>query len=59
MNEEIRTMATIYAAQNAGNPDGFYYSITAPGHFAAVAFVAFIVLIGVVLFIFDIFSPKE
>ena len=60
MRTEIETMATIMAAQNAGNDgNAFVYGAAAPGIVAAVIFIGLIIAVGILIGLFDHFFKEE
>ena len=59
MNQELSTMATIMAAQNAGNGPAMYYVNALPGYTLALALCLFLLLICVVYGIIKFFTENK
>ena len=59
MNGELSTMATIIAAQNAGNGPAVYYVNALPGYTLAVALCLFLLLVCVVYGIIKFFTDNK
>ena len=55
MNQELSTMATIMAAQNAGKGTAVYYVNALPGYTLALAICLFLLLVvyGIIKFFTD------
>ena len=59
MNQDISAMATIMAAQNAGNGPAMYYVNALPGYTLALALCLFLLLICVVYGIIKFFTDNK
>lgn len=60
MNTELSTTITLLAAQNAGcDGTGVMYGIMAPGAVAAILFVAFLLAIGLLSWVFDAITDHD
>lgn len=60
MNTELSTTITLLAAQNAGGDGaGLLYGMMAPGVVAAIVFVAFLLAIGLVSWVFDAITDHD
>lgn len=59
MNHDISTMATIMAAQNAGNGPAVYYVNALPGYTLALALCLFLLLVCVVYGIIKFFTDNK
>ena len=59
MNQDISAMATIMAAQNAGNGHAMYYVNALPGYTLALALCLFLLLVFVVYGIIKFFTDNK
>ena len=59
MNQDISAMATIMAAQNAGNGPAMYYVNALPGYTLALALCLFLLLVFVVYGIIKFFTDNK
>ena len=59
MNQDISTMATIMAAQNAGKGPAVYYVNALPGYTLALALCLFLLLVCVVYGIIKFFTDNN
>lgn len=60
MNTELSTTITLLAAQNAGcDGAGLLYGMMAPGVVVAIVFVAFLLAIGLVSWVFDAITDHD
>lgn len=59
MNQDISTMATIMAAQNAGNGPAVYYVNALPDYTLALALCLFLLLVCVVYGIIKFFTDNK
>lgn len=60
MNTELSTTITLLAAQNAGcDGAGVLYGMMAPGVVAAILFVAFLLAIGLLSWVFDAITDHD
>lgn len=59
MNQDISAMATIMAAQNAGNGHAMYYVNALPGYTLALALCLFLLLICAVYGIIKFFTDNK
>lgn len=59
MNQDISAMATIMAAQNAGNGPAMYYVNALPGYTLALALCLFLLLICAVYGIIKFFTDNK
>jgi len=60
MNTELSTTFTLLAAQNAGcDGTGLLYGMMAPGVVAAILFVAFLLVIGLLSWVFDAITDHD
>lgn len=60
MGTELSTTITLLAAQNAGcDGTGFLYGMMAPGVVAALLFIAFLVGIGLLSWVFDAITDHD
>lgn len=59
MNQDISAMATIMAAQNAGNGPAMYYVNALSGYTLALALCLFLLLICVVYGIIKFFTDNK
>ena len=59
MNQDISAMATIMAAQNAGNGPAMYYVNALPGYTLALALCLFLLLICAIYGIIKFFTDNK
>lgn len=59
MNQELSTMATIMAAQNAGNGPAMYYVNALPGYTLALALCLFLLLVCMVYGVIKFFTDNK
>lgn len=59
MGNKVSTMAQIMMAQHAGDISTGIYVSSAPAIYAAVAFVVFLIVIGILIGIFKHFFVKD
>ena len=60
MSTELSTTITLIAAQNAGRDvTGVLYGMMAPGVAAAILFIAFLLVIGVLSWVFDAITDHD
>ncbi len=60
MSTELSTTITLIAAQNAGRDvTGVLYGMMAPGVAAAILFIAFLVVIGLLSWLFDAITDHD
>ena len=60
MSTELSTTITLLAAQNAGRDcTGALYGMMAPGAAAAILFIAFLLVIGVLSWVFDAITDHD
>lgn len=60
MSTELSTTITLIAAQNAGRDvTGVLYGMMAPGVAAAILFIVFLVVIGLLSWLFDAITDHD